>query len=320
MLRRYSPCSLKLVRVALPFGRPLPDRVGDPDARAAAEGVADRAARCVRGRRGSGRWPSRCSTDRPARQLWLAPMSPPVCAVERRHAGAVARRVAAGKAAAAAELGAELDVLVGRREPGQLHAVVAVLRAEQRLVGQRVVDEVPGVGVLRIEVADAGEEAAGLQREAVAERRGLDVGLLDRDRVVGMQRDVGGAAQPRIDAGGEAELGLGQAEAARAGADLGVRRQLEAGDRVVRRVARGARVQARQDQRHRRIEGVGAAAGAAAAVVRRRLARLARRRGGGGAVRRCRSGRFGGLQPLLRAPAGAPRRRRASRRSPVAAP
>ena len=46
------------------------------------------------------------------------------------------------------------------------------------------------------------------------------------------ERDVGGAAQPGVDAGGQAELRLGQAEAARARADLGARRQREAGDRV----------------------------------------------------------------------------------------
>ena len=50
-----------------------------------------------------------------------------------------------GKLRPRPSLGAELEVLVDRREPVQLHAVVAVLRAEHRLVGERVVDEVPGV-------------------------------------------------------------------------------------------------------------------------------------------------------------------------------
>ena len=126
---------------------------------------------------------------------------------QRRHAGAVARLLSPpGKLRPRPSFDAELDELIGRRQPGQLHAVVAVLRAEHGLVGQRVVDEVPGVRVLRVQVADAGEEAPGLQRQAVAQRRGLHEGLLDRDRVVAVQRDVGSAAQPGVDAGGKAEL------------------------------------------------------------------------------------------------------------------
>jgi len=54
--------------------------------------------------------------------------------------------VGAGRSGlAAAKLCAELDEVVERRKPGQLHAVVAVLRTEQGLVGKRVVDEIPGV-------------------------------------------------------------------------------------------------------------------------------------------------------------------------------
>ena len=76
-----------------------------------------------------------------------------------------------GKLVAVADLGAELDELVGRRDPFQLHAVVAVLAAEERLVGERRVDEIPDVLVLLVQVAEAGEEAAELRREAVGQRR-----------------------------------------------------------------------------------------------------------------------------------------------------
>src|SRR6185369_8406072 len=79
-LCRYSPWSLKLVRVALPLGahfhtasathtrvRPLKELVTASPATFV----------CTR------LWSLSCafSTDRPARQLWLSPMSPPRCAV-----------------------------------------------------------------------------------------------------------------------------------------------------------------------------------------------------------------------------------------------
>ena len=51
---------------------------------------------------------------------------------------------------------------IGGRERGHLDTVVAILRSRQGLASERAVGEVPGVGVLRIEVADAGEEAPGL--------------------------------------------------------------------------------------------------------------------------------------------------------------
>ena len=89
----------------------------------------------------------------------------------------------------------------------------------------------------------------------------------------------------RVDAGGEAELGFGQAEAARAGADLGVGRQREAGDAGLRGILRGVRVEAREDQRHRRVEGVGAAGGGSRSG-RRRWCRPRRDRR---AARRCTS-------------------------------
>src|SRR5205085_3612861 len=105
------------------------------------------------------------------------------------------------------------------------------------------------------EVSDAGKEAPRLEREAVAERRRLHVRLLDRDAVVGGERDRRGAAQPRVDARRKAELGFGKAEAARSRPDLRARRQRKAADRVERGVARGVRVEARKNQRDGGVEG-----------------------------------------------------------------
>ena len=68
------------------------------------------------------------------------------------------------EAVAVAGLGAELDEQVGGREPLHLHAVLPRLAAEHRLVDERLVDEVPGVRVHFVEIAEAREEAAALVR------------------------------------------------------------------------------------------------------------------------------------------------------------
>src|SRR5215472_11287406 len=86
VLCRYSPCSLKFVRVALPFGahfqiasaiqtRVLP--LNDCANLVPAASVATRP------------WSVALasSIEMPARQLWLAPMSPPVCAVSATMPG-----------------------------------------------------------------------------------------------------------------------------------------------------------------------------------------------------------------------------------------
>src|SRR5205085_10539268 len=80
VLRRYSPCTLRLVRVALPFGAHFQiasathTRVLPLNALVSTLPLLSAATR-------------RCasalalSTDKPARQLLLSPTSPPVCAV-----------------------------------------------------------------------------------------------------------------------------------------------------------------------------------------------------------------------------------------------
>ena len=73
------------------------------------------------------------------------------------------RRVA-GKAVAVAGFRAELDEQVGGREPLHLHAVLRELAAEEGLIDERLVDEVPGVRVHLVEIAEAREEAAAPSR------------------------------------------------------------------------------------------------------------------------------------------------------------
>jgi len=77
------------------------------------------------------------------------------------RADAAVLRVAARIVLAAERFAAELEVRVGRRDPAQLRAVVAVLVAEERLIRERTVDEIVGVRVVAVEIADVREEAAG---------------------------------------------------------------------------------------------------------------------------------------------------------------
>src|SRR5205823_2455794 len=89
------------------------------------------------------------------------------------------------EAAAAAGLGPELEEVLARREPAQLRPVLPELcAAEERLIHQRLVREIPVVRVNLVEIAGAGEETSALEREAVAERERLEIRLFDIDAVV----------------------------------------------------------------------------------------------------------------------------------------
>ena len=94
------------------------------------------------------------------------------------------RRVA-GKRVAVAGFRAELEEQIGRREPFHLHAVLLELSAEERLVGERLIDEVPRVRVHFVEIAEAGEEASALRGEAVGQRERAEERFLDLDFVLG---------------------------------------------------------------------------------------------------------------------------------------
>src|SRR6185295_9416367 len=97
--------------------------------------------------------------------------------VEQRDAGSVfdatlallgalrEPREAGAPAGVVADLAAELEEQVGRREPLHLQSVLPVLAAEHGLVHQWLVDEVPGVRVYFVEIAEAREEAPALQGE-----------------------------------------------------------------------------------------------------------------------------------------------------------
>jgi hypothetical protein len=117
--------------------------------------------------------------DAPARQLALSPTSPPKCANSVVPFRPPLLSRVPGKCVAIAALGAELDEEVRRRDPLDLHAVLRALVAEEGLVDERLVREIPGMRVHFVEVAEAGEEAPALGREPRGQRRRAEKRLLD---------------------------------------------------------------------------------------------------------------------------------------------
>ena len=126
--------------------------------------------------------------EAPARQLALSPMSPPTCAKSVAPFSPFRERRVPGERVAIAGLGAELDEQVGRRDPLELHAVLRALVAEEGLVDERLVREVPGVRVHFVQVAEAGEEAPALGRESRGQRERAEERLLDLDLVLARDR------------------------------------------------------------------------------------------------------------------------------------
>src|SRR5581483_10924270 len=154
------------------------------------------------------------------------------------------------------------------------------LTTEQRLVRERRIDEIPGVLMLLVEIADAGEEPAELGYHAIGQRRHQAIRLLDRHGVLRRKRHREIAREIRIDGGSERKLRFAEAQPAPAGAHLiGF---LESRDRVLPRVLLQVRVRALQHERYRRIEcGESAASGGpGCARGRRRGSWRTRWRGG----------------------------------------
>src|ERR1039457_620717 len=70
---------------------------------------------------------------------------------------------------AAAGFDTQIEVGVGRCNPLDLQAVVGELAAEKHLVRQRRVDEIPGMRVNFVQIADARIEPPRLEREALGQ-------------------------------------------------------------------------------------------------------------------------------------------------------
>src|SRR3546814_1387798 len=66
-------------------------------------------------------------------------------------ADAAVAGAAAGETIATQQFTAQFEKQIGGRDPAQLHAVIEELVAEERLTDQRPVDEVIGMGVVRVD-------------------------------------------------------------------------------------------------------------------------------------------------------------------------
>ncbi len=248
---------LQLAARHVAVGPPLQDGVHGPGARTAGEGVQYRVAEDVRvfvaavfgvhvEPRGA-RAPARGFADVAAD-------------VREKRRGVQAVAVAARRREGLAVAGfcAQFEEEVGGCDPLELQAVLSHLVGEHRLVHQRLVDEVPGVGVHFVEVAEAGEEAPALRGESCRQRGRAEVRLLDLDLVLRRDCRDQGCREVRIHVGGEHQLRFCEVEAALAGTDFAPARQ-EARDGPRLRILGEAGVVAGEDHRDRGVEGRGRA-------------------------------------------------------------
>ena len=104
-----------------------------------------------------------------------------------------------------------------------------------------------------VQVANAREEPASLDREAVVEPQCLEVRLFDIDAVVAVDRGRNVRVEIGIDIRGDSEFRFAEIEAALA-RTLAPGRRNEARDAIGRRILRETRVVARENHRYGRIE------------------------------------------------------------------
>jgi hypothetical protein len=124
--------------------------------------------------------------------------------------------------------------------------------AEERPVHQALIGEIPRVGMLFVDITDAGEEAPALDGEATSQAHGLEPCLFYLHFLLG-ERQAGVTAEIRIDVAREHQLAVVEAEAP--GAAVVVAAGHEAGDVALLEILL-IRVPSLQDQRDARIESV----------------------------------------------------------------
>src|SRR6185295_15106651 len=123
----------------------------------------------------------------------------------------------------------EFQELIRGSDPANLHAIVAELAVEEGAIRQWRVRKTPVVRMALVEIANARQEPAALEREAARQSRGADVGFLERNLIVGANREIKEAGQRRVDVGSKGDFGLAKRKAAFGQPDFIARR--EAGDR-----------------------------------------------------------------------------------------
>src|SRR5437773_1132435 len=102
------------------------------------------------------------------------------------HSGvhAVLAALRAREVRAASRFQSEFKEYRRRRQPACLQPLILELPTEKRLVYQRRVDEVPGVGMYFVEITEPGEEAAELYGDAGNEAGVLHIAFLHPDLVL----------------------------------------------------------------------------------------------------------------------------------------
>src|SRR3954469_23376709 len=175
---------------------------------------------------------------------------------QRPQTGAVAIGIARRKSAAPADFRADAYNQPGRREPFHLHRVIVEPAAEERLVRERRVLEVPRMLVNLVLVADARQKAPAFQGKAARERERLEERLLDFERVLRRERRGKLAAEIRVDIRRDEELRFAEAEAASRRPDF-TTGGCETREPVVIGVLRAARSGALQDDGNVRVESIG---------------------------------------------------------------
>ncbi len=167
-------------------------------------------------------------------------------------AAAVLRGIRAGVAAALADFSAHLDEHIGRCQPFELHAVLIQLVAPQYRIHQRLIDKIPGVGMLLIQITQPREEAAELEVEAIVQRIGLHEGVFHTGTARGQQRYRCHAAEQRVDVGRKAQLRFAEVETLLMPRN-GIHGKARDGDcRVALQIA----IRAGKDEREGRVEGI----------------------------------------------------------------
>ena len=125
--------------------------------------------------------------------------------------GAVARRAVFGRQLAlladrVVEAGRHAEVVLDRRQPGDLHALGAALAGNQALDRGRAVDEGELLAVPVREAPDVREEAPALHGEVPRQRGGDQRRLFDVEALLARAHERGVAAQEGVDRRREEEL------------------------------------------------------------------------------------------------------------------
>jgi hypothetical protein len=84
---------------------------------------------------------------------------------------------------------------------------------EQVEIGQILVDEVPLMGMLPVDITEIAQEFSALDLEPVGQEAGLEIAFFQIHPTVAVDGQIGGGVEIRIDGGGEGDFRLAKVEA-----------------------------------------------------------------------------------------------------------